>query len=324
MPNAKRKLKDIEVMYISLVDKAANKKTIIYKSDDPEKGADFNLSIEIKKYDDEKHLVYGIVYAPDEVDTDGDTAAADVIEKAAYRFMKQQLTRNVDRMHDYEGWKYGYVAESWIVKEKDPLFDTPGAWAVAIKVEDDDTWAKVKKGEINGLSMAGRAHVEYMDKSDSSEKGFIKWLKNTFIKEVNKMDKEEVQKMIDDTLTKKSEEIEKNVTKAVTESLSGDIKKISDTVEKISKSVSNPQPEPDKENLEKDDETKEKDKDTEKDEKFQKDSKKDEPKETLENRIEKLEKTIDVFSNVIISKAQGIGQNEEKKDVSFKGFIRGI
>lgn len=53
------------------------------------------------------------------------------------------------------------MAESWITKSGDPLFgDEPaGSWAVGIKIENAETWALIKSGEIQGLSMAGTAEV---------------------------------------------------------------------------------------------------------------------------------------------------------------------
>lgn len=150
------KLSNIAITHISLVKAGANGKSIIYKSS--EKEPEYNKEISFKKSDDEKGIVYGIVYAPEQIDTDGDFANADEILKAAYSFMKERNTTNVDKQHSFENVE-AFVAESWIVKENDSVFpDEPvGSWAVAIKLESDELKKAVKDGDIAGLSMAGTA-----------------------------------------------------------------------------------------------------------------------------------------------------------------------
>ncbi|WP_051963002.1 XkdF-like putative serine protease domain-containing protein [Mesoaciditoga lauensis] len=168
-------LKDVVVSFISLVYKGANKKTIIVKSENfDQDNATFHKTIAIVQKDSKKHRVYGIVYAPDEVDTDGATMTADEIEKMAYRFMKAGLTTNVDKQHDYDPGE-GFVAESWIVKDGDPMFKEVGAWAVGIQVTNDDTWKEIENGNITGLSMAGFAKEEPVQESEEKAE---KWVAN--------------------------------------------------------------------------------------------------------------------------------------------------
>ena len=154
---AKRKLKNVVVDFISLVHRGANRKTIIYKS-----GEDSNPPlISIRKVDADKRLVYGIVYSPDEVDSQGDFAPKEVIQEMAYNFMKEGKLNNIDRQHNYKAG-YGFLAESWLTKTNDPVFpeEKEGSWAVIIKVEDDTLWNDIKEGKITGLSMAGEAETD--------------------------------------------------------------------------------------------------------------------------------------------------------------------
>jgi len=150
------KLENIEITHISLVKSGANKKNIIFKSSDKE--TNYNKFIGIMKKDDEQGIVYGIVYSPDEEDTQGDSATVDEIRKASYLFMKSRNTLNVDTNHDFK-LVDAFVAESWIVKSNDAIFpeEKEGAWAVAIQLESEELREQVKKGDINGLSMAGEA-----------------------------------------------------------------------------------------------------------------------------------------------------------------------
>lgn len=178
---AKRRITCALVTHVSLVDKGANKKTIIWKSgDDPV----YTTVVSIAKTDDDLRMVYGVVYAPEQVDSQGDIADAAVIRDAAYNFMKSRYTTNVDKQHDFNVDE-GFVAESWIVRKGDPLFsgEPDGAWAVGIKVLKEDTWQAVKKGELTGLSMAGYAELDELDEEDEDEpikknllRKFAEWL----------------------------------------------------------------------------------------------------------------------------------------------------
>jgi hypothetical protein len=154
---AKRKLKNVVVDFISLVHRGANRKTIIYKAGEDGKPP----LISIRKVDTDKHLVYGIVYSPDEVDSQGDFAPKEVIREMAYNFMKEGKLNNIDRQHNYKAG-YGFLAESWLTKINDPVFpeEREGSWAVVIKVEDDNLWNEIKEGKITGLSMAGEAETD--------------------------------------------------------------------------------------------------------------------------------------------------------------------
>jgi hypothetical protein len=153
-----RKLKNIKVQYISLVKKGANGKTVILKTSDAAAAPTFDRTIVMKSLNG---VLYGIVYSPSEVDSQGDFAEASEIQKAAYGFMKNLHALNVDAGHD--GVKRNaYVAESWLVRKGDEIFGTekPGAWAVGIKLEDNDLIQSIEKGEIAGISMAGIAEAE--------------------------------------------------------------------------------------------------------------------------------------------------------------------
>ncbi len=152
----KKRLSDINISYISLVKNGANGREVIFKSsvDTPS----YEKIIKLSK--EEKGVVYGIVYEPEVLDSQGDIASAEEIEKAAYDFMKARNTRNVDKNHDFNATS-AYVAESWIVKSGDALFpDAIGAWAVGIKLEDEALKEQFRKGELAGLSMAGIAKRE--------------------------------------------------------------------------------------------------------------------------------------------------------------------
>lgn len=116
-----------------------------------QKSAQTEHFVRIKKINEEKRIVYGEVYAPDVLDTYGDFMTADDIEKMAHRFMKlANLGGSIDTNHD-ERSNGSYPVESFIAREGDPDY-TPGAWVLGTKVEDDEIWKAIKKGELNGYS----------------------------------------------------------------------------------------------------------------------------------------------------------------------------
>lgn len=183
----KRRLKNLTVEFISLVDSGANQREVIYKNANADQaGERITKRIEFRKADDDKRLVYGVVYAPDEADAHGDTMTAEDIEKAAHAFLAAGKTNRVDKQHD-ENPDKGYIVESAILKGTHPEFpdDPEGTWIVTIKVTDDDTWAEIKKGDIKGISMQGFAEAEDLEeevaKSDSILSA-INDLKNTIRK----------------------------------------------------------------------------------------------------------------------------------------------
>ena len=136
-----------------------------------------------KQHSIEKHLAYGEVYVPDEVDTHGDFMTADGIEELAHKFMLKVLNAKIDVMHDNKTGRAA-VVESFIappapdwsglresllgvgltedfadqaIREAKTAHDdthpfAPGAWVLGVKVFDEDLWAQIKNGEMTGFS----------------------------------------------------------------------------------------------------------------------------------------------------------------------------
>jgi hypothetical protein len=144
-----KQLTNLDIQFISLVEKGANKRSFILKDKDG-----FAIDVPIVKVDDEKGIAYGIVYAPGDLDAQGDFAKAIDIEKAAHNFVASGRSANIDVQHNFE--KSGaQVVESWIVKDQD-IFEDVGAWAVGVKLTDELVKA-AKDGKLNAFSMAGTA-----------------------------------------------------------------------------------------------------------------------------------------------------------------------
>ena len=239
----KKKLSDIRIEFISLVENPANGMEIVWKSNHlsaasgsrdngiPESRKEWCGAI--KKSDDEKHLVFATVYEPDTVDSQGDFAEADEIEKAAHLFLGEYRQEFVDTEHN-QRMNGSIVVESFIkrgsVEEYPDTKD--GAWCVVIKVRDVDTWDKIKNGEIAGVSMFGSAMKtevektaektdgeeteskgtgatleEFVKKSIKEIKDFILGNNNQPKAKENDMNEAEVKKAIEDAIAPKDAEI---------------------------------------------------------------------------------------------------------------------
>ncbi len=155
MPN---RLKNLDVQWISLVRNPANELPLLLKDANAKPFC-------VVKTDDERRMVYGIVYAPDRVDSQGDFTDRFEIERAAHAFMKANRSAQVDANHEFEALPGAYVAESWITRGDDGIFaeHAPFAWAVGLKIDDEALWTAVKAGDYAGLSLAGNAEREPVD-----------------------------------------------------------------------------------------------------------------------------------------------------------------
>lgn len=118
-------------------------------------------SVEVFCADGEKRLLYGVVYAPDEVDSHGDQADADTIEVAAHGFMAAPLVGIQHEKAAPARVVESYIAPQDLVIGKRVV--TKGSWVVAIKVDDDELWGQVKAGSFGGLSLGGYAEREVDD-----------------------------------------------------------------------------------------------------------------------------------------------------------------
>ncbi len=150
-----REIKNARIEFVSLVDRAANKKRfLITKSAD--NTADFLMSGKILKADSETHHITGIVYEPMTEDAHGDFMTAEEIQKAAYWFAKNG--DKVDRQHNFKPLPGAAVVETWIAKSDTEIAGTPirkGTWLITVETEDPSVWEAVQKNEITGFSMGG-------------------------------------------------------------------------------------------------------------------------------------------------------------------------
>jgi len=132
------------------------------------------LSGTILKADDDERIVWGWASVVTEkgvpvVDKQGDVISPEEISKAATEFMLD--VRVAKAMH--EGEQVGHVVHSFpltneLAKALGIQSEREG-WIIAQKITDDETWARVKSGELSAFSIGGNAITEaYEDGTEGS------------------------------------------------------------------------------------------------------------------------------------------------------------
>lgn len=146
---------DAKISFVSLVDKAANKKQFLITK--AEKGeVNFTTFGRILKVDNENHYITGIVYEPMVEDSHGNFMTEEEITKAAYWFAKNG--DKVDIQHSFEELSNATVVENWVTKSDENIEGQEikkGTWLLTVEISDPEIWDKVQKGEITGFSMGG-------------------------------------------------------------------------------------------------------------------------------------------------------------------------
>ncbi len=165
---------DSETMAISMVSEPAIEVDFIHMSKDEERKQIF-----LEK--DEKYMVYGPVLIPD-VDiyrNNGEqeyylSFTKESIEKMSQEYMKDFKQYNVSLQHEEQVDEVCMV-ESWVVMDsyKDKAnalgFNVPeGTWMAAFKVNNIDTWNRIKEGELKGFSVESMISLEEFGKQNDN------------------------------------------------------------------------------------------------------------------------------------------------------------
>jgi hypothetical protein len=123
-------------------------------------------SIKFQKINLKKHIVYGIVYSPNDPDSYDHFMEAEEIEDMAHRWM--MFSQKVDADHDFVP-DAGKPVESFIARSGDPDF-SEGAWVIGVKVLNETLWKRISKGDVKAFSMAGWADFGKTKELDSKWK----------------------------------------------------------------------------------------------------------------------------------------------------------
>lgn len=120
--------------------------------------------------DDEKRTVIGPLMIPNKFilrrDEEGNPYyiffSKETIKKMAEKFLRTNKHNNTDTNHDEHVMNNNTLLESWISesmkydKSYKYGFTLPeGTWFVSYKINDDETWKRIKNKELRGFSLAG-------------------------------------------------------------------------------------------------------------------------------------------------------------------------
>lgn len=134
-------------------------------------------------FDDDKRIATGPLMIPNKMilrrDEEGKPYyiyfTKSTIEKMAEKFLKLNKHNNTDVDHNFDVTTENTLLESWISEDK--MYDKAykmgfalpmGTWYVSYKINDDETWRKIKAGELKGFSLAG-PFIEKMASNKLSE-----------------------------------------------------------------------------------------------------------------------------------------------------------
>lgn len=133
------------------------------------------MDFTIYKADDDKHLVFG--WASIAITVDGevledrqhDMIDPEDLEEAAYEYVLNFRDTGEEHLPGYR--KKGKLVESCVLtaeKQKAigiPQGTVPVGWWIGFKIEDDDTWQRVKNGTYKMFSIEGKAERLPVEKS---------------------------------------------------------------------------------------------------------------------------------------------------------------
>ena len=138
----------------------------------PEGAVGNNASLKFWKFsDDDKQIVTGPAMIPNDlIDRRDDMGnhfhvyfSKDTIRQIAAKFLSDNNTHNTDVNHNNIVSDENTLLESWIVEDpkRDKSsalgFNVPkGTWMTSFKINNKETWTKIKAGELNGFSVEGQ------------------------------------------------------------------------------------------------------------------------------------------------------------------------
>lgn len=180
-------IKDLRVSFVSLVDRAANKRQFLIAKSEEKGKVNWSSAGKIIKADAETHYVTGIVYEPDTPDTDDEFMKAEEIRLAAYWFAKH--SNKVDIQHSFVPFENASVVESYIAPCDMTIGEEKvkaGTWIMTVEIKDDVVWKAIEDGEITGFSMGGIGRTESEEKNTKSEgKSVVNTEKSNYSQRMN-------------------------------------------------------------------------------------------------------------------------------------------
>jgi DNA adenine methylase len=148
--------------------KEENKNEEVQKQDKDENENYRNITvIPILKADEDEKKVTGVVLEPDTFDAQKTIIKEKVITKAAEKFLSDYNKATKLGLQHKSFKKKFDLLQSYIAPMDFSIKDKivkKGSWIIIVKVLDNEIWKKIKKGEITGFSIGGKAKVKKSEK----------------------------------------------------------------------------------------------------------------------------------------------------------------
>jgi len=183
---------DSETYAISLVEAPAIESDFVALAKDEEE------KMQVLLESNEKHMIYGAALIPDKdiYRNNGEQEfyinfTKESIEKMSQDFMKEYRQYEIKTDHE-DAANEVCVVESWLVcdayKDKSNALgiNVPeGTWMVGLKVNNIETWERVKSGELKGFSVESMISLEEFGKQNDNnmietDEMFFDKIKNVF------------------------------------------------------------------------------------------------------------------------------------------------
>tara|TARA_R100000541_G_scaffold6308_1_gene13811 strand:- start:1100 stop:1729 length:630 start_codon:yes stop_codon:yes gene_type:complete len=154
---------DLTISAISLVTTPAIEENFVFFNDDKK------MNLTLAKIDEEQRCLVSPALIPNkqifryDADTDSEYYvyfSKETVKAAASLYLKHNNNNNATYQHEEDVLDV-HTVESWIKegdndKSKMYGYDLPdGTWFVKMEILNDDMWAKIKSGELKGLSIEG-------------------------------------------------------------------------------------------------------------------------------------------------------------------------
>lgn len=172
--------KPVEEQWVAKRMRELDEQAVEYELAEGEEHAEFEFNVSIAKADGEKQIAYGVVYVPNEFDTQGHMATEAEIEKAAHWFLASHLMKSQpasDDQHRRElSLNEAVPVESYIAPVDMVLGEqdiVKGSWVVGMYVPSKELWQQIKKGEKNAFSMRGMGVLEELEELEEFETGEV-------------------------------------------------------------------------------------------------------------------------------------------------------
>lgn len=163
---------DLDTQVVSAVENPSHDSAFVALKSVESEGVQNTGTKMLKEMDDEKQIAYAPAMVPNQQDKDGDIVPDKIVEHSAHEFLKELRNDEIDADHetpisfDNASKNRGTVVESWTLDESEEMETVDGeiktypkgTWMLAVKFKDE-TWDRIKSGEITGYSIMGQPTV---------------------------------------------------------------------------------------------------------------------------------------------------------------------